>query len=360
MAGIALTAVEAKQARKQEHRFPQQAPMIATGGHIAGGSARETTVRYDDSTPEWYAYLSFGVKPRRSDVLVLEVRTAAKLRSSSSSTNRVLWRSTVHVVDLLMPSDRRLMDIVNGAAAGAAAQGAAAQGAAAQGAAAGTAGAEGGIGMQPAFDIYPGGNADTLTVFVVRHGESEWNRASEKKSVINLLKTRDHALTTKGVTQAKLLNKRWRRAAEDTPDGPGVREFVNAAVCCSSPLTRAAETALIALQNHPSLTPQNGLRLLRNLREMKNRMSLDSVGKVGGGGAIEDRMLTDLTRLLGADEAVQVMQPCIPVDCETPNWWTRLPGKDTEKDVVARLEELWAWLRFSPTIDVAAPTVSWV
>ena len=403
---------EQARARKQQRRFPQQQAPLATAGVIAGGSALQTTVRYDDSNPEWYAYLTFGVKPMLTDVVVLEVKTANPGRKESSATTKSQWRSTVRVMDLVQVSDRT--------AAAAAAKATSAVPPALPAVAFS-------LGLQPAFNILPGGNSvdtmarlrlanrrgtsiqgfhsmhhsnsgdiggigdiggrvgarsaaaaaaadavrvmpvvqirlvqlsnpvtepDTLTVFVIRHGESEWNKATEDKSLFNLLKTRDHALTKEGAAQATRFNKRWQEAAEKTPEAADTKSFLSASVCCSSPLTRAAETAMLALHNHPGLSPRNGLRLLRNLREMKNRASLDTVGTASGDTAIEKRVLTDLTRLLGADFASEVMQPCVAVDCETPNWWTRLPAKDTEADVVARLEELWGWMRFSPTVGV--------
>ena len=49
----------------------------------------------------------------------------------------------------------------------------------------------------------------------------------------------------------------------------------------SSPLTRAIETALVTCEGHSSLQ-QNGLILLRNLREQKNIGSFDTVGKFYG------------------------------------------------------------------------------
>ncbi len=44
---------------------------------------------------------------------------------------------------------------------------------------------------------------------MIRHGESKWNEAQSKINITGML-DRDHALTEKGVEQAKELNDRWR------------------------------------------------------------------------------------------------------------------------------------------------------
>lgn len=47
------------------------------------------------------------------------------------------------------------------------------------------------------------------TFFIIRHGQSKWNRAMARISIAGML-DRDHALTTEGIKQAMELNSRWR------------------------------------------------------------------------------------------------------------------------------------------------------
>eukprot|EP00428_Durinskia_dybowskii_P076483 CAMPEP_0170355624 /NCGR_PEP_ID=MMETSP0117_2-20130122/741_1 /TAXON_ID=400756 /ORGANISM="Durinskia baltica, Strain CSIRO CS-38" /LENGTH=1335 /DNA_ID=CAMNT_0010609673 /DNA_START=108 /DNA_END=4115 /DNA_ORIENTATION=- len=47
------------------------------------------------------------------------------------------------------------------------------------------------------------------TFFIIRHGQSKWNRAMARINLTGML-DRDHALTTEGLIQAMDLNSRWR------------------------------------------------------------------------------------------------------------------------------------------------------
>ena len=48
------------------------------------------------------------------------------------------------------------------------------------------------------------------TFFIIRHGQSKWNRAMSRINITGML-DRDHALTTEGIKQALTLNARWRQ-----------------------------------------------------------------------------------------------------------------------------------------------------
>lgn len=48
------------------------------------------------------------------------------------------------------------------------------------------------------------------TFFIIRHGQSKWNRALSRINITGML-DRDHALTTEGIKQAITLNTRWRQ-----------------------------------------------------------------------------------------------------------------------------------------------------
>ena len=49
------------------------------------------------------------------------------------------------------------------------------------------------------------------TIFLIRHGESKWNKAQASVDIGGLLDL-DHALSERGVQQAIDLNDRWRAA----------------------------------------------------------------------------------------------------------------------------------------------------
>jgi len=59
--------------------------------------------------------------------------------------------------------------------------------------------------------------------------------------------------------------------------------FLNAETAICSPLTRAAQTALLTLRDHPALVGGKALHLKRCLREIRSSLgSLDTVGKYQG------------------------------------------------------------------------------
>ncbi len=47
------------------------------------------------------------------------------------------------------------------------------------------------------------------TFFLIRHGESKWNKAQSKIDIPGLL-DRDHPLTELGIEQAESLNQKWK------------------------------------------------------------------------------------------------------------------------------------------------------
>lgn len=99
-------------------------------------------------------------------------------------------------------------------------------------------------------------------VFIVRHGESEWNVAQRSKNVVKMFGRFDHGLTEEGANQAERLRQRLRLARR-TELGT---EFASARTVYCSPLTRAIHTALIALAGHSAL--KKGIELSADLREL--------------------------------------------------------------------------------------------
>lgn len=102
----------------------------------------------------------------------------------------------------------------------------------------------------------------TKTVFLIRHGESEWNVAQRNKDPIGMFGTFDHALSAEGAAQAERLRHKIRNATNRS-------EFDSASVIYCSPLTRAVQTALIALASHPALRRNGpGVTLVPDIREL--------------------------------------------------------------------------------------------
>lgn len=132
----------------------------------------------------------------------------------------------------------------------------------------------------------------------MRHGQSKWNEAQHNRDYAKLMAF-DHPLTLEGSQQATELREKWETARLEVvgatpplidlgeegtrpPPDRWLKAFLSARVVLSSPLTRAVQTAVLALQKHPALDAK-GLRLLRSAREVKGSMgSLDSIGKVVG------------------------------------------------------------------------------
>ena len=52
------------------------------------------------------------------------------------------------------------------------------------------------------------------TIFLIRHGESKWNKAQASGNMLSTLLDRDHALTDKGIRQAEHLNRLWKEEEE--------------------------------------------------------------------------------------------------------------------------------------------------
>merc|ERR1712039_888996 len=114
--------------------------------------------------------------------------------------------------------------------------------------------------------------------------------------------------------------------------------FLRASAVYSSPLTRAVQTCLLALQGHPAL--QAGpVRLLSCAREVNKVGGLDSVGIAFGKG-IETRVFNELNTALGEAEASSVISRLDPYSCSNNEWWTRGGSAETKPEIHSRLTQL--------------------
>ena len=130
----------------------------------------------------------------------------------------------------------------------------------------------------------------------------------------------DHPLTVEGARQAKQLCERWSKLAQNQhqrgvkehsdPDNKRLGQWLAAGEGLCSPLTRAVQTALVALGGHPRLAVE-GMRLVPCVRELKVLGGIDNIG-CGCGTEIEIVARQELLRLEQDSEALQGLanQPC--------------------------------------------------
>jgi len=215
------------------------------------------------------------------------------------------------------------------------------------------------------------------TVFFIRHGESKWNEAEHKIKKEGALMTgaaamasqRDHALNDIGIEQARALNRRWKATrdgrdikSDDVPKGMSYGEepttedekaFFEAELIYSSPLTRALQTCLLALEDHPTIL-EKGVKLQRQLREVKNRIGWDALGKEVGEDIpkrVKEQLLLELKakaeqlKDLSEDDVNKVTGVKIELNDTFTHWWD--PDRDTSTEISDRLSDLIHTLRFS-------------
>ena len=222
----------------------------------------------------------------------------------------------------------------------------------------------------------------TKTIWFVRHAQSQWNQGQKQWNPFMLLGHLDHGLSRVGRTQAIDLWDRIctmpQRVGERVAAGDVLvnveeeltswRNFLNASCVMSSPMTRALQTALLALRGLP-IVQRSGIRLMATAREVKNSIgSLDCVG-VAKGSAIRWRALDglkshhtspsssptflsrkrpsrDLEVVVDDDDSddddgvlAQIRDiEIVSNDCEHGEWWTRKKDHDDDADVLRRLE----------------------
>lgn len=138
-------------------------------------------------------------------------------------------------------------------------------------------------------------------IFLIRHGESMWNEGQSTRNLRQML-AKDHPLSEKGLVQClrlasfirQRLNSNSSKCSHThsatSSDFEAPHEvydtFFTADKFLSSPLTRAIQTALIALQHHPQLQ-QEGLHLRSEVREVKTAVGLDTLARHKGDKIVE-------------------------------------------------------------------------
>jgi len=189
---------------------------------------------------------------------------------------------------------------------------------------------------------------ESRTVFFVRHGESVWNKAQEQLHLNEMVRTTDHPLSAKGRAQAESLSQRIAKAA--TRANPELAELLRPEAVYVSPLTRAMQTAIIALG--PAMTQANGnanVVLMANAREKQNFGGLDSRPAMTGVGVLQ-RTLDELKALYQGDEAPIIdtfNQLRFDVRDVEGIWWEEAASENKDQ-LQVRLDEFMSQLLYSP------------
>ncbi len=114
-------------------------------------------------------------------------------------------------------------------------------------------------------------------LFLVRHAESTWNRATRIGDVATMLSDVDHGLTKLGVSQCAEL----QRHVAEPPRTEAERAFLAAKKVFSSPSRRTVQTALLALKGHPALR-EGSVVLRADLREVRTAHGRDNIARASG------------------------------------------------------------------------------
>ena len=202
------------------------------------------------------------------------------------------------------------------------------------------------------IEALPDSHARTL--YLIRHGESRWNRAAKKRHLWELLTKRDHPLTERGYAQALELQHDLQHAielrrVEDGGAGSSLGDLADATDLWSSPLTRAMQTALVALR--PLLRSSSrsaSLWLKPCARERKKFGGQDTRGAAVG-AACSGRALALLP--CGDDEKQLAELRAVDVDASEVQkpWWTRGRfGRESSRQLTRRIEQLLAQLQATP------------
>uniref|UniRef100_A0A7S3YWL0 Uncharacterized protein n=2 Tax=Lotharella globosa TaxID=91324 RepID=A0A7S3YWL0_9EUKA len=127
----------------------------------------------------------------------------------------------------------------------------------------------------------------------------------------------------------------------------------------SSPLTRALQTCLISLKDHPT-AKSKGVTLCRDLREIKTLGGFDAKGKCFGPAIMtrtEEKLIKKIkeANTLGdvsenqvkryLEMAKEACKTKIDYNDANTQWWVL---KDTKSDVKERLEDFLSYIRYCP------------
>jgi len=185
------------------------------------------------------------------------------------------------------------------------------------------------------------------TVFFIRHAESAWNKAQSKHNFYEMFKTRDHPLSQEGREQAESLDKRIRAIANEPKDSPNAA-ILTPDVIYVSPLTRAVQTAVIALQ--PVFKMNSEIVFMASAREKQNFLGMDTKGSVSGPYVVQ-RTLNETRQLYqnSVDKSIPESFRDLKFDMqEVQEEWWHSSSKESKAQLEGRLDEFMSQLLYSP------------
>lgn len=192
------------------------------------------------------------------------------------------------------------------------------------------------------------------TVFFIRHAESVWNQAQSSNNFYEMLKATDHPLSMRGRIQAEDLSSRIQAASEVKSTRASVHHTANMMqpdVIYVSPLTRAVQTAVIALQ--PVFKKSDAVTdivFMSAAREKQNLGGMDTKATAVGADIVQKSLHETRTLYKDSeDKSVELSFRSLAFDIqEVEETWWHQGAKESKEDVEARLHEFMSQLLYSP------------
>jgi hypothetical protein len=149
----------------------------------------------------------------------------------------------------------------------------------------------------------------------------------------------DHCLSSTGIQQCLDTNAKWKAVMVNPESGSRLEQlFLSADHCVASPLTRALQTALLVMKDHPCMS-KRGVQLCSTIRECKTPGGLDTVG-IAVGPEIICRVIDSTAAEHSNALSNQLSTVRVDFgDCMTP-WWTKVTEFDSERYINRRIEDM--------------------
>lgn len=191
------------------------------------------------------------------------------------------------------------------------------------------------------------------TVFFVRHGESVWNAAQSNMRLDEMAGSVDHPLSQTGRVQSELLAQSLKTASDSKEIGMNIAQLLRPDAVFVSPLTRAVQTAIIALGEH--LVSDSGespeLVLMGSAREKQNLGGFDTMSTKLDADII-DHSIKELRSLYKENDTNVRMFEALDrlrfdaLEVQDP-WWCETLAESSSQ-LKERLEEFKNKLLYSP------------
>lgn len=127
--------------------------------------------------------------------------------------------------------------------------------------------------------------------------------------------------------------------------------FIESDRVYSSPLTRAIETSVVALQTHPAMYKPGAFRLYSVIREFKGIGGLDAVGIAYGDAEIKKHVQDELNGTIDDNKSMGILSSSSRILSHMDvydagcTWWTNVSDVDTRYEQEIRLVEFSTFVR---------------